>query len=277
MSGAKKNLNDHSSKEVQQLRDLAPYLQPDKCDDQHCMKLSNEKKEIFIRTVNQEDLIGIKNALDEYQKTTANLGRPLAYVVHTKKSQSLLAHSSKDVNFRGLMNVLVILLVATNIRHIIASYQKYSFLIFDTMLRQEVRDQLKDPREYVTMVGLFGLSFFVMITFITEKYLAPSSRFPRKLLFAIIVINITMHLIYPIYFIEKYKSHKFLAVYFMMISSCSVMKIISFHHVLHDVRRQRRLILKYHPEEGSDSPHSRKKKYMLDLPIDLQNNVHDYP
>lgn len=141
-----------------------------------------------------------------------------------------------------MMNVLVICLVATNLRHVMASYKKYSVLIFETLLDKETVNLLVHPEKQVTIYGLMFLGVFPLISYGIEKLIGPSKRFPRTILFGLIGVNIITHIVYPIVFIKKFDAHPVMAVYMMMINSCSVLKLISFHHVLHDVRRQVRLI-----------------------------------
>lgn len=113
------------------------------------------------------------------------------------------------------------------------------------------------------------MGFFALISYIIERVLAHTSKFPRSILFVLIAGNIAAVSYYPIYFIRRFDSHPVMGVYMMLLASCTVLKLISFHHVLHDVRRQKRLIREYDPQQASDSPRTKKKKYMLDLPYAL--------
>jgi hypothetical protein len=74
----------------------------------------------------------IQTGLDEAKNDFKELGRPLTFRVHDGEYPSLLSDAFKDgnnVSMTGVVNLLVILLVITNIKNVIISYEKYGFTL----------------------------------------------------------------------------------------------------------------------------------------------------
>jgi len=60
----------------------------------------------------------------------ANIGRPLAMQIHDSVHSSILSSESGDVPFRGLVNLLVLILLTYTIRALIESLEKHNFVLF---------------------------------------------------------------------------------------------------------------------------------------------------
>lgn len=91
------------------------------------------------------------------------------------------------------------------------------------------------PENYQAIAGVFTLPFFSMISFWIE-ILASKRWFPRALIYILICANLLMLLIFPLilsFYLEiNYVVGSFLFMY--TVTTC--LKMISFHHVWHDVR-----------------------------------------
>jgi hypothetical protein len=60
----------------------------------------------------------------------ANIGRPLAVQIHDSTHTSILSSDSENIEFRGLVNLLVLLLLTYTIRAVIDSLNKHNFILF---------------------------------------------------------------------------------------------------------------------------------------------------
>lgn len=74
----------------------------------------------------------LQNALDSARKDFKEIGRPLTFSVHDGEYLSILSESlngreGKPVQLRGLVNLLILLLLVTNIKNIILSVRHNGF------------------------------------------------------------------------------------------------------------------------------------------------------
>lgn len=66
----------------------------------------------------------------------------------------------------------------------------------------------------------------------------------RYLIYILIAINLSLHIVYPIVFAYYINSHPLAAMYLMLFTCGQLLKLISFHHVYHDVRNLVRRVKK---------------------------------
>ena len=74
----------------------------------------------------------IQNALDEARKDFKEIGRPLTIRVHDSAHVSLLSDifddsRAKEKKLGGLLNLLVLLLIVTNVKNVIVSLEQHGF------------------------------------------------------------------------------------------------------------------------------------------------------
>ena len=68
---------------------------------------------------------------EEVNKTLANVGRPLHVQIHDSSHSSVLSSDSDKIQFRGLVNLLVLLLFSYTFRAIFISLEKYNFVLYN--------------------------------------------------------------------------------------------------------------------------------------------------
>jgi len=134
----------------------------------------------------------------------------------------------------GIQNLLTLLLVITNIKNIITSLTKYGFT-----LSEEVNNFLDSEiylyfENYQTILGLLCLPAFTALSFWIE--ILASKKVSKPLIFVLIVANIVMLLTFPIILSFKIEADPIIGSLFIMYSVSTCLKLISFHHVMHNVR-----------------------------------------
>lgn len=98
------------------------------------LKLETKKgKVMMLRAERVEELIYIKNKLDEHQTDSKLMGRPLAMSFHNGWKISPLERDSKNISFKGLLNLMVILLVLSNFRKIVFNFENNGWLVGSTI------------------------------------------------------------------------------------------------------------------------------------------------
>lgn len=186
-------------------------------------------------------------ALEEALSDHKEIGRPLTLTVHEKKSQSLLSklfHESTDlqgsgsgqrVQLKGMINLLVLLLMVTNIRTFLTSIQKRGFTLREHTQRFIESEWYLEKAQWRTIVGIFNLAFFAMLSFVLEL-IASFDKVNRHLLLALIVINQIVVLIYPLAISFTFRGNIVLCNSLMLLATSMCLKLVSFHHTMHDVR-----------------------------------------
>jgi hypothetical protein len=103
---------------------------------------------------------------------------------------------------------------------------------FDFMRESKFFQTLEN---YQTLTGLFTIPLFSVFAYGIEKL--ATTRCPRLLIFLLIITNLICLLIFPIAFSYHFKSNQLAATYFILYTTTTVLKLASFHHVNHDVRK----------------------------------------
>jgi hypothetical protein len=93
---------------------------------------------------------------------------------------------------------------------------------------------LQDYNNYLTLFATVGLLGFVFASYLLEKLVARGM--PEKLTITMITILLSANLVYPILMINYLKSSMLSATYFMVFCTGQWLKLVSFHHVMHDNR-----------------------------------------
>jgi len=71
----------------------------------------------------------IKSNMDDNAGKTNDIGRPLLARVHDHFESSLLQANGQRVEFRGLINLLTLLLMSYNLQSILESLEKRGFVL----------------------------------------------------------------------------------------------------------------------------------------------------
>lgn len=86
-------------------------------------------------------------------------------------------------------------------------------------------------------MGTFNLAFFAMLSYFLEV-LATKDKINRHLLNFLIVVNQIVALIYPLAISFIFQGNLVLCNFMMLVATSMCLKLISFHHTMHDVRYQ---------------------------------------
>lgn len=149
-------------------------------------KEANELKLIGkIRCTNQVCLQWIQNALNEAKSDYKEIGRPLTLRMHDGKYTSLLDSAydtsnlgkmsggdSSQLNMSGITNLLVILLVVTNIKNILINYKNYGFTLADVIDELIVSKVFDTIENYESIAAIIILFVFVLFSYWIEKLAA---------------------------------------------------------------------------------------------------------
>jgi hypothetical protein len=97
----------------------------------------HDKEVAVIRSNEYQLLSTMKSTMDDQRKNLSNIGRPLTVQIHDSHHSSILSSDSQNIQFRGLVNLLVLILLTYTIRALIASLETHDFV-----LMREVRFRL---------------------------------------------------------------------------------------------------------------------------------------
>lgn len=125
--------------------------------------------------------------------------------------------STDKVELRGLVNLLVLILVAYTIRAIITSYELHNFLFIEELKHSITASIIKDPKNIKTFVAIVLLLVFAAFSYWIEIIAASNAN--RYLVYTLIVLNIIGNLTYPIIVSFKIESHPLLALYLMLFAT----------------------------------------------------------
>ena len=83
---------------------------------------NNETQRFILLKMNEshpQDLTKLANYLNSQSKNPKDVGRPLSFNVHCARGVSALSRSAKNSNYKGLVTVLLILLIISNLKNIL--------------------------------------------------------------------------------------------------------------------------------------------------------------
>lgn len=147
-----------------------------------------------------------------------------------------MSAKNKDaIEFKGLLNLLVLLLLSYNFRAVVESLEERNLVLLDLVKEFWQSGVVLDFKNYQTLIACLLLSVFLAVSFWIEK-MAARLTVPGWLIKLMIIVNLTLSLIYPIVAIQWIKSHVLPATYFMMFATANFLKMVSFHHVMSDNR-----------------------------------------
>jgi len=119
--------------------------------------------------------------------------------MHTGRGVSALSRDADSIDYSGLVNILVILLVMSNIKNIMKTLNDKGW-VFGGHILAALTDlhnfQFKNMGYILCLQFVVTTPFF---SFLIEKYLGANPKFPRKLVFFLIVLNMVSTLSFPIW------------------------------------------------------------------------------
>lgn len=95
-------------------------------------------------------------------------------------------------------------------------------------------EEMYKLRNNTTIFAVIGLLIFPLCSYGIEKLAA--RKLPEPIVFCLVSVLITVHMIYPVVMIQVLESHFLMSTYFMVFTVGQLLKLCSFHHVLHDNR-----------------------------------------
>ena len=161
----------------------------------------------------------------------ASRNHPSLHPVHVIPATSLLSTAerisqseTRNVNFRGILNLFFIILFVLNVRLVIENIIRYGSLL--ELPRIGILDSPLIFAGYVLVMALPYLSF------LAERYLAGKSRKLANFIECTIVLGT---LIFPYLIVTHSAIHPLRSLMLLMASAVYAMKIISYWHCCHDM------------------------------------------
>lgn len=164
---------------------------------------------------------------------------PPSKPMHRRAEGSYLSHDSPAPNYRGLVNLGIIILVISNFRILLATMRQYgSVLTHGFFFTSEGEYSFQWKNNTVDVPFFFGmviLNMFVVFAFFIE--LATSQKVFREWLgISLHVINTNLALLLPMVIVWKYINSPINGAVLQMTSTILWMKLISYAHANADYR-----------------------------------------
>lgn len=145
------------------------------------------------------DFHRVCNIIREQSKAGKDLGRPIVINSHTGRGVSGLSRNAENSNYKGIVNILVILLILSNLHNVIKTIDENGWAFGNTILQTIIDLRNFEPRSLKYVLSFQYLVSSLLISFGIEKYLAPNPSVPRPVVFALIVLNMTHILVFPVW------------------------------------------------------------------------------
>jgi hypothetical protein len=85
---------------------------------------------------------------DDARKNLSNIGRPLTVQIHDSHHSSILSSDSENIELRGLVNLLVLILLTYTFRATITSLEKHDIVLIKEVTAFFNSGVLYDPANY---------------------------------------------------------------------------------------------------------------------------------
>ncbi|CAI2362448.1 unnamed protein product [Moneuplotes crassus] len=251
------------------------------------VRKSQTKQKILMIKPHQnhsQDFEKVCNILREFAMAEKDIGRPIMVNSHTGRGISALSRNAENQSYRGIVNILIILLIASNAQNILKVLNEEGWVfgkVWLDLFRNPTTFQLKNLR-YLLYVQ--NLVTGPLISLGIEKYFASCIKVPRAIVFVLILINLFYMLGYPCWFGMYMQVHMLVRVYPLLFSCGFFLKMISYHHIWHDIRYHRSLLSSDSDKDSKEKPNaSQDEDYLtkvgkkLNLPKPIARSVIDYP
>lgn len=203
--------------------------------------MDNKKREVLakIRTAEKTTLQWIQNALIEAQNDSAEVGRPLTMSHHDGEYKSMLTDAlnqdSKPIQMTGLVNLLIMLLVITNIKNVLVSLNQNGFtLTGELIVLYENNFYVTTPANINCILAIIAMTIFPAISYCIE--LIATTGCSWVFINLLSVLNITALILYPLVVSFKLEPNYLLGAGLLLICCTTILKLVSYHHTMHDVR-----------------------------------------
>eukprot|EP00347_Sterkiella_histriomuscorum_P005011 403358242 len=231
----------------------------------YLLKFYDEKRKelLQLRCKEYQTLQNINTDIEENNKYLQDIGRPLTVQIHETSHKSYLSVNPDKIQFRGLVNLLVLILLSYTVRAVVQSLEEHDFI--NDYIASGV---MRDPANYQTGAALLFILTFPVISFWIE--LLATQQVNRKMIYFMIVTNMLVSLVFPVVASYVIKSHPLAAAVLMMFSCGQSMKLISFHHIMHD---NRVLVRRLQKQQETDT----SSENVFNLPQELYQEALRYP
>jgi len=161
---------------------------------------------------------------------------PPSKPMHRSAEPSYLSDEAPMQNYRGLLNLALIILVISNFRILLATMQEYGFVLTHGFgVRGSVENASWTDVDYPLVIGLGLLNVFVIVAYLIESMLS------RKILsngfgVTLHVINTNAALLVPMWLVWFEMQSPLNGSVLMMCATILWMKLISYVHANNDYR-----------------------------------------
>ena len=163
---------------------------------------------------------------------------PPSKPMHRRAEGSYLSHDSPTPNYRGLLNLGVIILVISNFRILLGTMREYGFVLthgYFSVPDEEYSFKWKDIVDVPFVFTMIMLNIFVIFAYLIE--LGISRRFLKEWLgISLHIINTNLSLLLPMVIVWKYINSPVNGAVLQMSSTVLWMKLISYAHANADYR-----------------------------------------
>lgn len=195
-------------------------------------KLPNAK---LFRTVS-------KNLDADKVGTRSTRGYPPSKPMHRLASPSYLSVEAGTQNYRGFLNLMVIILVVSNIRLILGAVERHGFVLWKAW-NDHMRDLThisEDPWQNFPFVsGFLLLGLFLAVTLGIEKLLS-QDKVGERLGMSLHYLNAVLTLAVPLWIVWHLVDEPAIGAVLLLNATIVWMKIISYLHANEDYRLSRK-------------------------------------
>lgn len=162
---------------------------------------------------------------------------------------SLLSSASGFINYRGVLNLCVVLLVMSTGRLVIENILKYGVLVrFDILILF-----IKDPTAWPSALAFVCSNIFILLALFIEKKLEQgklSERFGSFLC----LLNVTTAMILPAVYLWYRGTNPIASFFSLATYTCVTMKLFSYYQVNKAMRAERKLNKTFYKNDRQTPP-----------------------
>jgi diacylglycerol O-acyltransferase-1 len=194
---------------------------------------------------NESNTTHTKKDTPELKKHSSN--DPNQYYTFHSARDSLLSSASGYTNYRGILNLCVVLLVMSTGRLVLENMLKYGFLVrFDVPILF-----IKDPTAWPALLAIVVSNVFIKSALVLEQKLE-KSLYSEKTGMLCCFVNVTLSLLIPAMYMWYRETNPISSFFALAIYTVISMKLISYFQVNAFLRRQRKHT-KYESSNSKDS------------------------
>lgn len=126
------------------------------------------------------------------------------------------------------------LLIITNIKNVLTSLNSHGFTLTGEILKFVESRVYEIPENYKTIGAVFAMSIFPLLSYLIEKLAASTGS--NLLITLLIILNQIALLTYPMVISFTTEPGYLIGSGLLLLTVTTFLKLVSFHHVMHDVR-----------------------------------------